>query len=199
MLLGEQNPFGGSSSRAGALIFAPSSGCEGHGDPAPLFGCWSLARSWKPNLKKKFSLCIFWRRLISRLQVEFPSNWIRVYFYTRIKSGWNRTQWNMLILTEFCTFNILKAKISEQSLSEQKLCHQRTWKKCVFGLLQRELYCIFLSSEFWPVVWESPTFCLQRKRRIAEANLETGEWGWLFANLLFARSYENVITDHQLN
>lgn len=91
-----------------------------------------LASGFGQGLKVKFRekkpVCIFWRRLISRLQIEFPSNWIRVYFYSGIKSGWNRTQWNMLILIEFCTLNIFKAKNSKQSLSEQRPHHQRAWE-----------------------------------------------------------------------
>lgn len=97
-------------------------------DPALPSWLQALARASKSSLEKKKTVCIFWRRLISRLQIEFPSNWIRVYFYSGIKSGWNRTQWNMLILIEFCTLNIFKAKNSKQSLSEQRPHHQRAWE-----------------------------------------------------------------------
>lgn len=39
----------------------------------------------------------------------------------------------MLILTEFCTLNILKAKNSGQSLSEQKPYRQRACKICIWA------------------------------------------------------------------
>lgn len=39
----------------------------------------------------------------------------------------------MLILTEFCTLNILKAKNSGQSLSEQKAYRQRACKICIWA------------------------------------------------------------------
>lgn len=153
-----------------------------------------LASGFGQGLKVKFRekkpVCIFWRRLISRLQIEFPSNWIRVYFYSGIKSGWNRTQWNMLILIEFCTLNIFKAKTPSKAWVSKDHITRELGK--VFVLLQRECH--------WKLraltgVGESSTGPMQDLRGWSRG----GEVNMAYCKSAVWCFYKNVGFDHHLH
>lgn len=176
---------GGSSSLRDALprIWA---GAAAGNRPSTVVLASGFGQGLKVKFREKKTVCIFWRRLISRLQIEFPSNSIRVYFYSGIKSGWNRTQWNMLILTEFCTLNIFKAKNSKQSLSKD---HTTRELGKVFVLLQGE--CHWKLRAFTGVGESStgPTQDLRGWSRGREVNMAYCKSAiWCF--------YKNVLFDY---
>lgn len=124
----------------------------------------AFGQGWEPS-SQNCSFSLLEESYFKNFRLNFYQN-ESIYFCTRIKSGWNRTQRNMLILTEYCTLNILKAKNSEQNFTEQKHAIREPGNVFIC-VLQREFYWSFLISGFASVVWGSSAFCSILEQRLS--------------------------------